>query len=57
MRSASKGFDVGAPRILVVDDEPVILDVIGHLLRLRGDVFDLAPDGPEALELLRQNGV
>jgi two-component system, OmpR family, KDP operon response regulator KdpE len=41
----------GAPRVLVVDDEPPILRALGTNLRARGYAVDLAPTGEEALAL------
>ena len=39
----------GAARILVVDDEPYITDLLGAALRFEGFVVDLAASGAEAL--------
>ncbi len=41
-----------AYRILLVDDEAVLRDVIARLLEFDGYHVDTAQDGPEALELL-----
>jgi DNA-binding response OmpR family regulator len=37
-------------RILVVDDEPAILDAVGYALRTEGFDVDMVADGEEALE-------
>jgi DNA-binding response OmpR family regulator len=37
-------------RILVVDDEPAILDAVGYALRIEGFDVDMVADGEEALE-------
>ncbi len=42
-------------RILVVDDEPEILDIICEMLRSRGFGCDTATKGGEALDILRQH--
>jgi two-component system response regulator MprA len=39
-------------RILVVDDEPAVLDAVDRALRLEGYVTELAADGREALDTL-----
>jgi DNA-binding response OmpR family regulator len=44
------------PRILVVDDEPHIVDVIRAYLVREGHVVDVASDGDAALESARANG-
>lgn len=43
----------GRPRILVVDDEPTIRDLLSKTLALAEYDVDLAPDGRTALERLR----
>src|SRR5580765_2511853 len=43
----------GRPRILVVDDEAAILDLLSKTLALAEYDVDLAPDGRTALERLR----
>lgn len=40
-------------RILVVDDEPTILDMIVVVLQQMGHITDIAPDGNEAMNKLR----
>ncbi len=40
------------PRVLVVDDEPVVREVVTAYLRRDGLVVDEAADGPTALELV-----
>lgn len=44
----------GHPRILVVDDEPTIRDLLSRTLALAEYEVDVAADGPAALERLRQ---
>jgi len=39
-------------RILVVDDEPAVLDAVDRALRLQGYDTELATDGREALDAL-----
>lgn len=39
----------GAPRVLVVDDDQDIREIVGELLRLRGYEVEVACDGREAL--------
>jgi CheY-like chemotaxis protein len=39
------------PGVLLVEDEPVIRDLLGHLLRAKGFVVWPAADGREALEV------
>ncbi|SEA40442.1 two-component system, OmpR family, alkaline phosphatase synthesis response regulator PhoP [Arachidicoccus rhizosphaerae] len=47
-------MDAPARKILIVDDEPDILEIIGYHLRKEGfDVYE-APDGNRAIELARQ---
>ena len=54
------GVDATAPprgngeRILLVDDEPLVVAFMAELFRLQGYAVDTARDGVEALELLRQ---
>lgn len=43
--------DVGNGTVLVVDDEPTILDVVGRYMERAGYETHRAPDGPEALRL------
>jgi len=40
-------------RVLVVDDEPSIRDVLSRFLAERGYLVDVAEDGQEALALIR----
>lgn len=40
-------------RLLLVDDEPMVVDVLARLLRRRGYQVDTALDGAEALRLAR----
>lgn len=43
----------GQPRILIVDDDPEILEATGDVLREWGYAVDEAPDGTTALQLVR----
>ena len=43
-------------RVLVVDDDPTIRAVVTAVLRRRDLIVDVASDGKEALELLKENG-
>jgi CheY-like chemotaxis protein len=45
----------GAAKILVVEDDPDVLDVAVESLRLLGYVVLTAPDGPSALAVLRRD--
>jgi DNA-binding response OmpR family regulator len=42
-------------RILVVDDEPEIVDMLGEFLSAHGFVVDSAPDAAGAIERVRDN--
>ena len=42
-----------APTILVVDDEPKQLEILGKILRMEGWEVETSPSGEKALELLR----
>jgi excisionase family DNA binding protein len=46
--------DSARPRILVVDDEASIRELLSRVLQLAEYQVDVAPDGPRALELLRE---
>ena len=48
-----QGMDV-RPRLLLVDDDPEILEATGQVLREWGYAVDAAGDGPTALDLLRK---
>ena len=45
----------GAKRVLVVDDDATIREILHSALSRRDLIIDQAADGGEALELLRQN--
>jgi CheY-like chemotaxis protein len=47
--------DGAAPRILIVDDDPVILRLLQINFRLEGYEVDTATHGEEALERVRSN--
>lgn len=42
-----------APRVLVVDDDPSIRELVGELLEYEGYEIRLATDGEDALQLLQ----
>jgi len=44
-----------AKRILVVDDEPAIVELLQEVLTTAGYVVDAAPDARGALDLIREN--
>jgi two-component system response regulator RegX3 len=44
-------------RVLVVDDEPALLDAVGYALRSEGFEVDTATDGEEALQRLDDEGI
>lgn len=44
-------------RILIVDDEPSVAEVIAEAIRARGDAALVALDGTEALDLLETTAV
>jgi two-component system OmpR family response regulator len=44
---------IDSPRILVVDDEPYITDLLGAALRFEGFSVDVASTGNEALQMSR----
>ena len=48
------GPQVGATKVLVVDDESAVRESIGRALRFEGYTVDLAPDGVEGLDRVRQ---
>ena len=43
------------PRVLVVDDEPSIVDAVGHMLRYEGFEVDEATTGRDALALAQDD--
>jgi DNA-binding response OmpR family regulator len=43
------------PRILVVDDEPPIIELVRGYLEREGFIVSVAADGPTALDLVRRN--
>ena len=42
-------------KILIVDDTPANLDILGHILQRSNLNVSFAPNGEKALELVRQN--
>lgn len=55
MTGTSQGAEESRPRILVADDDPDILSLLGHLLRKAGYEVITATDGNEALALAREH--
>src|SRR5688572_9522062 len=49
-----RGLPAGGPRVLVVDDEREIADVLAELLAIDGHRADIAANGLIALEKLRE---
>ncbi len=41
------------PRVLIVDDEPEIVEFLREFLQLKGYEVVTAPDGPEALRMVK----
>lgn len=46
----------GRPRILIVDDNPGMLETLADIVVAAGFDVDTAPDGPAALKMLRSVG-
>ncbi len=46
----------GAPRVLVIDDEPIVRDVLNDILSREGYAISLAPDAETGLEALEKEG-
>lgn len=42
-------------KILVVEDEPILLSLIKEILEMEGLSVDIASNGPEALDCLKEN--
>ncbi len=55
-RSSAGDGPVPSLRILVIDDEPKLQDLLVDLLRSRGHQVDTASDVPEALQKIAANG-
>jgi len=51
-RAANGRDPITRPRILVVDDDPAVLELLGKSLQLSDYDADMASDGPSALERL-----
>jgi DNA-binding NtrC family response regulator len=45
----------GAARLLLVDDDPLIVNSLSEFLKLEGYAVDTAPDGAQAIEMLATN--
>src|SRR5215475_11033239 len=43
------------PRLLLVDDDPLIVNSLSEFLKLEGYAVDTAPDGAQAIEMLAAN--
>ena len=56
MQAPSSGGERHAPRALLVEDEPVVGELLAEFLELEGYEVDRARDGREALELVRRRG-
>jgi excisionase family DNA binding protein len=54
-RSAAKA-DNGRPRVLVVDDEQAVRDMLARTFQTADYDVDTAPDGPAAIECLNSQG-
>lgn len=46
---------IDAEKILVVEDEPILLELIKEILEIEGLRVDVAANASEALELLKEN--
>ena len=46
----------GEHKILIVDDDPAVLDILGDFIAVFGFEYETAADGLEAVEILKQNG-
>ena len=46
---------MGSKRVLIVDDEPAIVDLLRDILATAGVEVDAAYDATQALELIREN--
>lgn len=51
-----EGFNLENTKVLVVDDEPSIVELLYRFLSSRGCVVSTAGSGPEALDALRSSG-
>lgn len=47
--------EVGGPRLLLVDDDPLLREGLSQFLRLKGWTVEMAEHGAEALNLLQQS--
>jgi DNA-binding NtrC family response regulator len=48
--------DMSERRVLIVDDDPIVLKSLGKLLEMNGYSVDCAGDGRSALEIIERNG-
>jgi len=48
-------MDIGKPIVLAVDDEPLNLEILSRYIKSAGYAVDIAVDGQEALDKLRQH--
>ena len=46
----------GEHKILIVDDDPAVLDILGDFIAVFGFEYETATDGLEAVEILKKNG-
>ena len=54
-KSMEEGFLVSGGRVLVMDDEDSIRDMVGDILSLHGYMVDFARNGEEAISLYQEN--
>ena len=54
-KSMEEGFLVSGGRVLVMDDEDSIRDMVGDILSLHGYMADFARNGEEAITLYQEN--
>jgi len=51
-KSAQNGAPAAPARLLIVDDDALIVDSLSEFLRMEGYLVDTAPDGAQAIEML-----
>ena len=51
----AEGAGAGTARLLLVDDDPLIVNSLSEFLKLEGYAVDTAPDGAQAIEMLAVN--
>ncbi|OPY67063.1 MAG: Blue-light-activated protein [Syntrophorhabdaceae bacterium PtaU1.Bin034] len=55
VRNVTRSLSRGKERILLVDDEPLVLDMVAKILRSLGYIVVTAPGGPEAFEIFQKD--